>query len=321
MLTPEDHREIEERAMSLVGSGHTVSHYESAIITRDGRRRLFSWNNTVLRDLNGNPTGVASIGEDITDRRDAERELERLAYHDPLTGLPNRILFQEHLDLALARARRSGDGVAVLYVDLDDFKLVNDSFGHGAGDQLLCEVSRGCRGATRASDVVARQGGDEFLILIADLDVGDDQGNVDIEDVARRVADQVRTALQTPMVLADTEIYTSASLGISLFPVDAADAESLLKHADIAMYKAKDGGRDRLPAVRRRRERSAGAALDGGPAAAGGGARGADPALPAAGRPGVGRARSGPRRCCAGMTAGAVWSSQTRSSRWPSAPA
>ena len=244
MLTPEDHREMEQRTMSLTSSGHTVSHYESAILTRDGRRRLLSWNNTVLRDLTGAPIGVASIGEDITDRRDAERELERLAYHDPLTGLPNRILFQEHLDLALARARRSGDGVAVLYVDLDDFKLVNDSFGHGAGDQLLCEVATRLQGATRASDVVARQGGDEFLILIADLDVGDDRASVDIEDIARRVAEQVRASLQTPMVLADTEIYTSASLGISIFPVDAPDAESLLKHADIAMYKAKDSGRD-----------------------------------------------------------------------------
>jgi diguanylate cyclase (GGDEF)-like protein/PAS domain S-box-containing protein len=244
VLTPEDHREMEERTMSLTSSGHTVSHYESAIVTRDGRRRLLSWNNTVMRDIDGQPMGVASIGEDITDRRDAERELERLAYHDPLTGLPNRTLFQEHLDLALARARRSGDGVAVLYVDLDDFKLVNDSFGHSAGDQLLCEVATRLRGATRASDVVARQGGDEFLILIADLDVGDDQASVDIEDIARHVAKQVREALQAPMVLADTEIYTSASLGISIFPVDAADAESLLKHADIAMYKAKDSGRD-----------------------------------------------------------------------------
>ena len=92
--------------------------------------------------------------------------------------------------------------------------------------------------------MVARQGGDEFLILIADLDVGDDRASVDIEDIARRVAEQVRASLQTPMVLADTEIYTSASLGISIFPVDAPDAESLLKHADIAMYKAKDSGRD-----------------------------------------------------------------------------
>ena len=133
--------------------------------------------------------------------------------------------------------------MAVLYVDLDDFKLVNDSFGHGAGDELLCEVANRLRLSTRASDVVARQGGDEFLILIADVDV-DDQRTLDIGEVARKVAEEVREAVSRPMVLAETEIYTSASLGISLWPVDASDATTLLKHADIAMYKAKESGRD-----------------------------------------------------------------------------
>jgi diguanylate cyclase (GGDEF)-like protein/PAS domain S-box-containing protein len=243
-FTPEDDRDLELRASQTVQRGAVISHYESAILTRSGERRLFSWNNTLLRDAGGNVFGQASLGEDITDRRRAEQELERLAYHDPLTGLPNRILFQEHLEVALARAQRGGRGVAVLYVDLDDFKLVNDSFGHGAGDQLLCEVAARLTGSTRATDVVARQGGDEFLILIADVDTTEDGEEVDVSEVARRVADQVRAALQTPVVLADTEIYTSASLGISLFPVDAQDAESLLKHADIAMYKAKESGRD-----------------------------------------------------------------------------
>jgi diguanylate cyclase (GGDEF)-like protein/PAS domain S-box-containing protein len=243
-FTTEEDRDLELRASQTVQSGAVISHYESAILTRTGERRLFSWNNTLLRDADGNVFGQASLGEDITDRRRAEQELERLAYHDPLTGLPNRILFQEHLEVALARAQRGGRGVAVLYVDLDDFKLVNDSFGHGAGDQLLCEVAARLTGSTRATDVVARQGGDEFLILIADVDTTEEGEEVDVSEVARRVADQVRAALQAPVVLADTEIYTSASLGISLFPVDAQDAESLLKHADIAMYKAKESGRD-----------------------------------------------------------------------------
>jgi diguanylate cyclase (GGDEF)-like protein len=134
--------------------------------------------------------------------------------------------------------------VAVLYVDLDDFKLVNDSFGHSAGDQLLVEVSRRLTGSTRTTDVVARQGGDEFLILIADVDVSEPGEQIDVAVVARRVADAVRESLQQPLHLAETEIYTSASLGISLYPVDATDSESLLKHADIAMYKAKESGRD-----------------------------------------------------------------------------
>jgi diguanylate cyclase (GGDEF)-like protein/PAS domain S-box-containing protein len=243
-FTPPDELEMEQRAQRGVEGGSVVAHYESSILTRSGERRLFSWNNTLLRDANGEVVGQASVGEDITDRRRAEQELERLAFHDPLTGLPNRILFHEHLDVALARAQRAGCGVAVLYVDLDDFKLVNDSFGHNAGDELLCEVAARLTGSTRASDVVARQGGDEFLILIADVETSDSGDLVDVGDVARRVAEQVRAALQRPLMLADTEIYTSASLGISLYPADAPDAESLLKHADIAMYKAKESGRD-----------------------------------------------------------------------------
>jgi diguanylate cyclase (GGDEF)-like protein/PAS domain S-box-containing protein len=243
-FTPPDELEMEQRAQRGVERGSVIAHYESSILTRSGERRLFSWNNTLLRDANGDVVGQASVGEDITDRRRAEHELERLAFHDPLTGLPNRILFHEHLDVALARAQRAGCGVAVLYVDLDDFKLVNDSFGHNAGDELLCEVAARLTGSTRAADVVARQGGDEFLILIADVETTESGDVVDVGDVARRVAEQVRTALQRPLILADTEIYTSASLGISLYPGDAPDAESLLKHADIAMYKAKESGRD-----------------------------------------------------------------------------
>ena len=189
--------------------------------------------------------GQASVGEDITDRRRAEQELERLAFHDPLTGLPNRILFHEHLDVALARAQRAGCGVAVLYVDLDDFKLVNDSFGHNAGDELLCEVAARLKGSTRAS----RRGCPPGRRRVPDPDRRRrDRPRAATSstwgDVARRVAEQVRAALQRPLILADTEIYTSASLGISLYPADAPDAESLLKHADIAMYKAKESGRD-----------------------------------------------------------------------------
>jgi diguanylate cyclase (GGDEF)-like protein/PAS domain S-box-containing protein len=234
--------EVEEEFFRGLAAGRLVAHRESAVLTRSREKRLFSWNATPLRGPDGDIIGSAWIGEDITDRRRAEKELERLAYHDSLTGLPNRALFQEHLEVALARADRAGRGVAVLYVDLDDFKLVNDSFGHSAGDELLCEVSRRLAGSTRATDVVARQGGDEFLILIGDVDEG--TGQVDVSEVARLVAEKVRTELARPMQMADTEIFTSASLGISLYPHDAQDAESLLKHADIAMYKAKESGRD-----------------------------------------------------------------------------
>ena len=103
-FTPPDELELEQRAQRGIKRGSVIAHYESSILTRTGERRLFSWNNTLLRDANGDVVGQASVGEDITDRRRAEHELERLAFHDPLTGLPNRILFHEHLDVALARA-------------------------------------------------------------------------------------------------------------------------------------------------------------------------------------------------------------------------
>jgi diguanylate cyclase (GGDEF)-like protein/PAS domain S-box-containing protein len=195
---------------------------------------------------------VDGVVADITDRkRIAEelaeaRALARLAHHDPVTDLPNRVAFEEHLTLALARGERYGSGVAVLFIDLDNFKLVNDSFGHAAGDELLCAVASRLRGATRAMDVVARQGGDEFLILLSDLELGGPRP-LDITACLRSaevVAYKVRLVLSAPFLVAGTDIFVTASIGISLFPADAEDAPTLLKHADIAMYAAKDGGRD-----------------------------------------------------------------------------
>jgi diguanylate cyclase (GGDEF)-like protein/PAS domain S-box-containing protein len=216
-----------------------VSEYR--VVRRDGTMVWVHDECVIVRDEAGRPVYRQGYLLDVTQRKEAEERLGHLAYHDSLTGLPNRDLFSEHLDVALARALPTGQGVAVLYVDLDDFKLVNDSLGHGAGDELLIEVARRLRGAVRSSDIVARQSGDEFLILVADLDVNPGS---DIADVARRVAENLREALSTPFDLAGTEVYCSGSVGISLYPVDAVDGESLLKHADAAMYRAKESGRD-----------------------------------------------------------------------------
>jgi diguanylate cyclase (GGDEF)-like protein/PAS domain S-box-containing protein len=214
---------------------------EYRVVRRDGTMVWVHDECVIVRDESGRPVYRQGYLLDVTQRKEAEERLGHLAYHDSLTGLPNRDLFSEHLDVALARALPTGQGVAVLYVDLDDFKLVNDSLGHGAGDELLIEVARRLRGAVRSSDIVARQSGDEFLILVADLDVNPGS---DIADVARRVAENLREALSTPFDLAGTEVYCSGSVGISLYPVDAVDGESLLKHADAAMYRAKESGRD-----------------------------------------------------------------------------
>jgi diguanylate cyclase (GGDEF)-like protein len=194
---------------------------------------------------------VDGVVADVTDRRrsadelaEAQARLAHLAYHDALTDLPNRLLFQEHLEQALARAQRGGLAVAVLFVDLDDFKLVNDSHGHTVGDELLRVVASRLREAVRATDVVARLGGDEFLVLVADIDAAT------AVEAAERVAENIRTALRAPVMLPPGELYAHASMGAALYPADARSAEELLSKADIAMYRAKQSDRVALrPAV------------------------------------------------------------------------
>ncbi|MFL5738055.1 MAG: putative bifunctional diguanylate cyclase/phosphodiesterase, partial [Actinomycetota bacterium] len=158
----------------------------------------------------------------------------------------NRAMFEELLDLSMARARRHELSVAVIYADLDNFKLVNDSLGHEAGDELLRQLADRLREATRETDLVARQGGDEFLLLLADLErdattISDDVFE-DPRAAAEAVANRVHESFQAPFVLAGNEFYVSASVGISLFPQDALDANGLLKNADTAMYQSKKAG-------------------------------------------------------------------------------
>lgn len=190
----------------------------------------------LIREGEGKPYGVVSAFTDITERRRAQEQIAFLAYHDSLTKLPNRALLDEHLALALARARRSGQSVALLFVDLDDFKAVNDSLGHAAGDELLKRIAVRLRAVVRSTDLLARQGGDEFLILLTDLDN-------DPRLSAEATAKQVETALLEPFHLADAEFEVGASIGISLYPDDAADADTLMRHADAAMYEVKQAGR------------------------------------------------------------------------------
>jgi diguanylate cyclase (GGDEF)-like protein len=170
---------------------------------------------------------------DVTELKDAEARVAEMAFHDGLTGLANRVLFEETLVLAVERARRTDTLVAVLYLDLDNFKLVNDTLGHHAGDSLLEQTAERLRGCTRDTDLVARQGGDEFLILLADLQ--DEQA----DDTIRAVARRVNEAMRAPFDLHDAEVDARGSIGISVFPRDAQDTVELLKNADIAMYRAK----------------------------------------------------------------------------------
>jgi diguanylate cyclase (GGDEF)-like protein len=166
---------------------------------------------------------------------DAATQIEHLAYHDALTGLPNRQLFLDRLDVAIASAHRSGIQLGVFFLDLDRFKLINDSLGHSVGDKLLQVVARRIRALLRDDDTVTRIGGDEFTILVS---------SVDKVDEATLVARRVREALKLPIVIDGRELFVSASIGVSLYPNDGDDAETLLKNADTAMYRAKTQGRD-----------------------------------------------------------------------------
>ena len=238
-VVPEEGREAGRAAyLAQLGTEATDAVHESRVLTREGEERVIAWRDTAVRDADGTVTATMSSGVDLTERRAAEEQIAYLAYHDPLTGLPNRALLQEHLELALARARRQGQAIGLLYLDLDGFKLVNDSLGHPAGDELLCHVTMRLSERRRTMDLLARQGGDEFLLLLADLDRDGAEGG------ARGVAEDLLRALAEPFSISGAEFHIGASIGISLYPRDAAGADELLRHADAAMYAAKSAGRN-----------------------------------------------------------------------------
>jgi diguanylate cyclase (GGDEF)-like protein/PAS domain S-box-containing protein len=241
------HPDDRERALATYLEGRESGDlftYEYRLIARDGRVVWFSDSAIVIRDEAGAPLYVHGVMMDITDRKAAEEQLAFLAYHDKLTGLPNRAMFEELLELAIARGRRHELGVAVLHLDLDNFKLVNDSLGHEAGDALILELTERLKEATRETDLVARPGGDEFFLLLGDMDRtppvpgGTDGAFV----VAESVTTRVQQALQVPFQLGGTEVYASASIGVSLFPHDADDAARLIANAEAAMFQSKKAG-------------------------------------------------------------------------------
>jgi diguanylate cyclase (GGDEF)-like protein/PAS domain S-box-containing protein len=218
--------------------------FEYRLLARNGRTVWFRDSAIVLTDADGRAEYIQGVMLDITDRKLAEERIAFLAYHDKLTGLPNRTMFDELLGLALARARRHDLGVVVVTVDLDDFKLVNDSLGHEAGDMLLVQFAQRLGEATRETDLVARPGGDEFLLLLADLDRTPQMpgGREGVSVAAESVALRIQEALRTPFTVRDTELYVTASLGISLFPEDALDSPTLLKNSETAMFRSKRSG-------------------------------------------------------------------------------
>ena len=211
LLHPEDRERVlaEHLRTNLDGSSYGD---EYRLLARNGRVVWIRDEATLVRDDAGQPRFWQGVMTDVTDRKRAQEQVAFLAYHDKLTGLPNLAMFEEHLGVALARAQRHGMGVAVLYVDFDKFKLVNDTLGHGAGDELLRNMVDRLHEATRATDLVARLGGDEFLILLADLEGPEPAGRGLV--LAELVASRIHESLERPFQLGDTEFYISVSIGI-----------------------------------------------------------------------------------------------------------
>ncbi len=212
------------------------------LLVPDGQTRWIEHIGAPLRGAVGETLGVVESSRDITEHvelakrlQERERQLEQLVMHDGLTGLPNRALFTDRLGHAIRQAHRERHQAAVLFVDLDRFKAINDSLGHPTGDQVLKQAAERMRALVRENDTVARLGGDEFAIVLCALERGADAG---------LVAHKLVEAFKRPFAVDARPLFVTASIGISLYPADGDDADTLVRHADSAMYRAKDQGRD-----------------------------------------------------------------------------
>jgi diguanylate cyclase (GGDEF)-like protein/PAS domain S-box-containing protein len=214
-------------------------HWSGELMDRKASGEVFpSWAtiNTV-RNKEGKTTQYVSVSRDITMLKENEDQLQKLAFYDPLTSLPNRALFHDRLRVALANAERHRTRLAVAYIDLDRFKYVNDTLGHSMGDRLLIEIGQRILRSVREVDTVARMGGDEFTVLLTDL-----SAEGDAQNVCERIVEEVGK----PVQLGQDTVYVGASVGIGFYPEDGRDASAIQKHADIAMYAAKEAGRGQV---------------------------------------------------------------------------
>ena len=236
-----------DEAIRLVLSSNKVTNYELTARARNGKETVMSYNAVTFFDRDGKLLGIFADARDITERKQAEKQILHLAFHDSLTQLPNRHLLNERLTQAMSVSKRSGRYGALIFLDMDNFKSLNDTRGHFVGDLLLIEVARRIGGCVREVDVVARFGGDEFVVILGDLKAGKP------ESIAQSsvVAEKIRTILSLPYVLTfkpegkaqiTIEHHCTSSLGVALFLDHEVGAEEVIKWADIAMYQAKEAG-------------------------------------------------------------------------------
>jgi diguanylate cyclase (GGDEF)-like protein/PAS domain S-box-containing protein len=233
VVHPEFRDLIKKRGLARQRGEPIPTRYEVKLLTKNGEERWVDFMAATI-DFEGQPA-VLGTAFDITERKAAEETIRHLAYHDGLTGLPNRTLFEDRLTVTLAQARRKRRLAAVMFLDLDRFKVVNDTVGHAMGDRLLQSVAERLKALVREGDTVARVGGDEFTLLLPEV------GRVeDAVDVAERILETLRD----PWPVNGHEFHITTSIGIAMCPGDGEDAESLMRNADTAMYRAKDRGRD-----------------------------------------------------------------------------
>jgi diguanylate cyclase (GGDEF)-like protein/PAS domain S-box-containing protein len=233
LVHPDYRAQVLARGKARLEGEPVPSRNEFPVVTKDGQTRWLDVSAGLIES--GGRTAILATALDVTERKQAEQQIRELAYHDALTGLPNRVLFGDRLSVAVAQAHRLGQKVALLFLDLDRFKLINDSLGHGVGDVLLKAVAGRLRASVREGDTVARLGGDEFTLLLPGLTRPHD---------VLRIAEKILAAVRAPFELGEREVYVTASMGVSVYPDDGLEPEFLVRNADAAMYRAKEQGRD-----------------------------------------------------------------------------
>jgi diguanylate cyclase (GGDEF)-like protein/PAS domain S-box-containing protein len=234
-LFPEFNCKNSSCLLNLNKEGRDYVEFETKLFKEKGQNIPCNVVVTPFVNTEGNLVGVLESIRDITKRKEYEEKINILAYHDYLTGLPNRLCFIKFLEQEISKAMEAEGKFAVVFIDLDDFKSVNDSLGHSVGDKLLIEVAKRLSKVMRNIDRISRVGGDEFILYLADTENTDE---------IKKVAERILHAVEQPFLINGHEILVSASLGISIFSADGTDAETLIKRADISMYRAKEQGKN-----------------------------------------------------------------------------
>ncbi len=230
-VKPEDR----EAALAKLVERQSLTNYELCLRRKDGSLVWVLQNENLVEGPDGRLSVIEGTTIDISERKQAEEQVKHLAFHDPLTNLPNRLLFNDRLTLAVAQAHRHNQRLAVLFLDLDRFKVINDSLGHSVGDELLRQVAERIQEYVREGDTVARLGGDEFTLLVP---------GISAEEDAAKIARKICEAIHDPFWIDGRELFVTTSLGVSVYPSDGHDGETLVRNADSAMYRAKEQGRD-----------------------------------------------------------------------------